>query len=343
MKYVSVFRRSGRAHWYVSYFDPLTGKRKCNVRTPYAVSDPQGYRKAVELANELSRAAMVAKSPGTSEDWAAWVEGFLRTRYRASPGTLSRARVAWGQWRAFLADRRIAVPRALSYNHVMDFIAWRSSQVKRVSKKVVSHNTALYDVRFMSIIMREAVRRGFATSNPCAQLGVKKDPARQKPEMTDEEVARIRSELQTRPEWMRTSFEIAIHQGCRLRETRVHRSDVDLERRVITFHAKGHNVFATQLHDSLVPLLRSRFAKHEWSLEFPPMPSKKWHDFFKRVGLSHLCFHCTRVTVVTRMARAGVPIQQAMAYVGHANELIHSIYRRLKPADLSSAVAAIRL
>lgn len=63
--------------------------------------------------------------------------------------------------------------------------------------------------------------------------------------------------------------------------------------------------------------------------------------FFKAIGLPHLCFHCTRVTVITRMARAGVPISQAMRYVGHASTAVHKIYQRLAASDLSSAVNAI--
>ena len=71
------------------------------------------------------------------------------------------------------------------------------------------------------------------------------------------------------------------------------------------------------------------------------MAAKEFHFFFKEIGLPHLCFHCTRVTVATRMARAGVPISEAMAFVGHASETIHRIYQRLAAADLSSAVAAV--
>jgi hypothetical protein len=33
--------------------------------------------------------------------------------------------------------------------------------------------------------------------------------------------------------------------------------------------------------------------------------------------------------------RSGVPMAQAMAYVGHASTLIHKIYQRLQPADLT--------
>lgn len=57
--------------------------------------------------------------------------------------------------------------------------------------------------------------------------------------------------------------------------------------------------------------------------------------------MPHLCFHCTRVTVITKMARAGVPMAVAMAYVLHSSSLVHKIYQRLGIADLGSAVAAI--
>jgi hypothetical protein len=41
------------------------------------------------------------------------------------------------------------------------------------------------------------------------------------------------------------------------------------------------------------------------------------------------------------MARAGVPIAQAMAYVGHADQEIHRIYQRLQAPDLSRVQAAL--
>jgi hypothetical protein len=320
----------------------MTGERKCNVRTPHLVDDPQGYRRAVDLANEKSRATIVMKSGGGGEMWGLWVQGFLETHYRGSPKSLGRALLAWKQWQAFLKLRGIPVPRALTYGSVMDFFSWRTGQVRRTIKKNISHNTALYDIRFMSVVMREAVRRGFALNNPCSELGMKKDKPAEKPEITDEEVEKIRAALLNKPEWMTTAFEIAMHQGCRLRETRINKRDVDFARGVVTLRAKGGKVFATKLHPKLVPMLRSLFAKSEWTLEFPQMPSKDWWTLFKELELDHLCFHCTRVTVITKLARAGVPVQQTMAYVGHANETIHKIYQRLNPADLNAVTAAIK-
>jgi integrase len=79
------------------------------------------------------------------------------------------------------------------------------------------------------------------------------------------------------------------------------------------------------------------------------MVTKEWHWFLKGRAergwqgvCPHATFHCTRVTVITRMARAGVPIQQAMAYVGHADQTVHRIYQRLQADDLTKCTEALR-
>ena len=70
-------------------------------------------------------------------------------------------------------------------------------------------------------------------------------------------------------------------------------------------------------------------------------PAKKWRQFFRRIGLPHLSFHCTRVTVATKFARSGVPISQAKAYIGHASDTVHAIYQRLTPADVAHLGAVL--
>jgi hypothetical protein len=75
------------------------------------------------------------------------------------------------------------------------------------------------------------------------RLGLEEVHPDPKPEMTDEEIAKIRAEIVKRNsadypyasqfDWghfLRVSFEIAIHQGCRLSETHLNVwRDVDLE------------------------------------------------------------------------------------------------------------------
>ena len=66
----------------------------------------------------------------------------------------------------------------------------------------------------------------------------------------------------------------------------------------------------------------------------PFQPSRKWGHFFKMLGLDHLCFHCSRVTKVTRLRREGVPREVAMRLVNHSSELIHLLYDRHRVDDL---------
>ncbi len=164
--------------------------------------------------------------------------------------------------------------------------------------------------------------------------------------MTDDEVSKIRKELKRKkwPDWMSVAFEIAIRQGCRLRETSLSMRDIDLERKspTITFNAKGGKRFTTALHPELIPMIKKWKAEgREKTCEMPLMPSKYWWQLFKKLKMRHLCFHCTRVTVITRLARAGVPISQAMRFVGHASETIHRVYQRLTADDLDPCLKAL--
>ena len=140
------------------------------------------------------------------------------------------------------------------------------------------------------------------------------------------------------------AFEVAIHQGCRLRETQLDLlRDVDFKRDTITFRIKGGRVFATKLHPRLKPqLVMIRESGQRIACKVPMLASKRWREFLDSVECQHLSFHCTRVTVVTKLARAGVSEQQAMAYVGHSSELIHKVYQKLKPADLTAATTALK-
>ncbi|MDR1282262.1 MAG: hypothetical protein LBK99_15785 [Opitutaceae bacterium] len=101
-------------------------------------------------------------------------------------------------------------------------------------------------------------------------------------------------------------------------------------------------MFTTRLYPGLAPLIRQlQEAGASHLCVLPRMASKDWWLFFRRLKMSHLCFHCTRVTVITRLARAGMPIQQAMRFVGHASAVVHQIYQCLQALDLGAAVAAL--
>ena len=141
---------------------------------------------------------------------------------------------------------------------------------------------------------------------------------------------------------MRDCFLVAMRQGCRLTETQVPLERIDLEKRVITFLAKGGRLHAAPLHPELVPLVRERAEAGCGTLvDLPAQPSPRWGEFFKQVGLPHLTFHCTRVTVVTRLCEAGFSESQTMAYVGHSSTLVHALYRKMRPSAVSALCEAL--
>jgi integrase len=243
-------------------------------------------------------------------------------------------RSVWHAMERYFKFRGITSPRQLTYQDCVTYPDWRSKEVSR--------NHSINEIKTLSVILGEAVKLGFIKTNPCTRLGLEKDKVKQKPEISPKEEEKIRSALKKEPEWMRVAFEISIHQGCRLRECSVAFSDIDLEGETITFDAKGDNRFTTKLHPKLIPLLRSLKARGKArTCEIPQMASKFLRKFFDKIGLKHICFHCCRVSVVTRLARAGVPMSQAMRFVGHASETIHRVYQRLTYDDLSLCVQAL--
>lgn len=348
MANVSVYVKGQRKHWYVSY---ICARRLVRVEesSGFLLSDPQGKRKARDYATARAIDSATARGAASAESYAAWVEAWIKDHYRRRARTRDRYLGAWSYLRDYLSEEKVHYPRTLTYAHVLGYVDWRTTQRKKSSGRTPSRNTALLDIRVLAQVQREAIRRGFARDNPAARTGMQRDDSPEKPEITDEEVTAIRAALLAREghlplqdRWMSIAFEIGLHQGCRLQETSVDFRDIDLRRDTITFRAKGGKVFGTRIHPDLKPLLQQlRDTRAQRTCALPRLPSKAWWTFFREIRLEHLCFHCTRVTVVTRMARAGVPIQQAMAFVGHASELIHKIYQRLKPADLSACTAAV--
>jgi integrase len=352
MTHASVYQRPGRRVWYVSYWD-AGHLGRIHKATPYRVDDPAGHRNVLRMADNLTREAQAINGATQRELWGAWVPQFLEDRYRSSPKTLTRYKGSWCWVRTFLAENNVRTPGALKYQHVLTYVGWRTA-MRRHNGNFISRNTALCEVKGWSIIMREAIRRGYAFGNPCERLGIKKDAPHRPPELTVGEIDKIRAEVLrvegSKPvteRWMTVSFEIALHQGCRLSETQVPMDAIDLDRRTIRFAAKGRDggephVFTTALHPALIPLVTElQAAGAAFTCRLPRMAAKEWWALRKRIGLEHTKFHSTRVTVITRLARAGVPESQAMAYVGHASQTIHHIYQRLRAEDLSLCTQAL--
>lgn len=355
MQGISVYQRAGRPTWYVAYDCPRRSKR-VNESTGHRLDDPKGKVNAYAYAREKSHSGIAHGAERDEAAWDRWVEPWLQWRYRDQPKTLTNYLCSWKQLSLYFREQRVTVPRLLLYRHIVDFVHWREAQVKKQSGRQVSRNTALHNVKVLSRIMHEAIRRGYAQGNPCVRLGedVPAAPPPEKPEFTDAQIALVRAELARRSglgrpsDWMAIAFEIALHQGVRLSATQIPLADIDLERSVIKLREKGSRgrptVFTMPIHPGLRPLLERLKAEPErtHTCLLPRFASRNFSRVMRAIGLPHT-FHSTRVSVITRMARGNVSEQKAMAYVHHGSWAVHRVYTKLKPPDVAGVADALAL
>lgn len=305
-------------------------------RLPIHGDDPDAGRKcAMALAAEQVReAAMLPVGPDRLRGWA-WVPGFLTTHY-TNPKTRVRALDAWAPWKVFLDARGITEPALVQFAHAHDYLAWRMNPPPGCGVKARKKNTAILEIKFAAQVMKRAVRLGLVAANPLYQLGIRKEKAKEKVEFTAEEQSRIEQALADEPGWMLDAWKVAMKQGCRLRHATTRMEDIDERAMTIYFCEQKNKRHLAPLHPDLLPLVeRRRKERAERLVDMPAVTSPKWRRFFDKLGMRDHCFHDSRVTVITRLARKGVPLQQTKAYVGHASTAVHDIYTKLKVEDVA--------
>jgi site-specific recombinase XerD len=329
-----LYRKNRSPFWYVIYLD-ADGK-EVHRSTGLRHDDPNDTAKAKALRAELEVKEHRRGPVVNSEGWETWVPKYLQ-RHCQSRRTLERYTGNWKWLALWLQTRRLHSPRAITYRNALEYIDWRTAFKKKTGKSV-ARNTAIMELKLLAMIMGEAVRLGHAEANPLVSLKLRRDKPAKKPELTDKEIREIREALRREPQWMQVSFEIALHTGCRLRETRLPVDCLNFAENKITFPSpKGgeDRAFSIPMPSALRPVLqRLCKAKRHFTVEFPFQPSRQWQLFFIRIEKRHLCFHCLRVTFVNRLRRAGVPREAAMRLVNHSSELVHQVYQREKVEDL---------
>jgi integrase len=353
----SLFKRNRSPFWWVKYRDPFTGKI-VRESTGFKFSIGPESRRAKEVEAERTLAERATARATSNEAWGKWVPTYLAARYSQSTRTRSRFESAWRSLRMFFTEHRIAAPRNLTREHCNLYFTWRLKPDIKNGKYRAGHNTALLEIKILSLLMKEAVRRGYAKENPARDLGIKRAPRKLYPELTDQALQLILDSIPQEPEKYRTfllrSFLIARWHGVRLTETllnpqtQVWQQEIKGQTRwMILFHQKGNREKPKLLHPELIPLLSK--LKQDGAVqtyEPPDRPSRVWFNFLKKCGVKKLlpnaCFHSLRVTAATRMARAGVPLHIAMEYLTHASTTIHQAYIRWQPEDMEEAHGAVR-
>lgn len=309
----------------------------------HRVDSPLGTRKAKELSMIKSLEEFQAKgdTSGKNRLLANWVPQWIEVAKRG--GTRERYRQVWVAVSSFLEEKSITLPEQITRGHVMEYFAKRQNGIAGLG--ACSRNTALMDLRILRAILFEAVRQEWIQVNPASRLGLKAEKSEVKAELTVEDIAIIRDRLKTCRREMQVAFEIALHQGCRLRETSMPLDRINLTEETIAFEIKGGGYHVTMLHPDLKPLIRSMQAEgRKTTFDYYPQISRDFSRLFKKLKLRKkgITFHSTRVTAITRLARSGkVSEQQAMRFIGHATASVHRIYQRLGASDLGACIEAL--
>ena len=311
---------------------------KGNIRyrsTGLRYDTEEGRKQANELKHTVALKELQRGGQVQTEGWV-WVQKALNPTFRTE-ASRQRTLCRWDFIESFLLEKGIHRPADVSPETISDYMEWRTTKMRR-SGKTTARNTAIHEVRLLGRIMEYAVERKYVQTNPLGKIRLVKSPTKLKPALTDDEISTVRFALKTKPEWMHTSFEISLATGCRLRETSIPLECINFDKGTITFPSpKGgpEKAFTIPIPTTIRGLLESLRGR-KTTCDIPRMASKEFgRDFLHReLGMHHLCFHCLRVTKITRMMQEGVPISKAMRLVNHSNELIHRLYQRHSVDDL---------
>lgn len=308
-----------------------------NVSSGIRVDSPGSLRKVQQRVAQESAKENRQADDGSKAFLRNWVPQWIGYHY-TNRFSSARAMNAWAHLSAYFKLKGILHPEEVTYGLCHEYMKWRTDAEACATegRRLGNWNTALTELRVLGTIMQEALAQQWIIANPCARLRLGRKDVKEKSAIERDEQEDIEEKLKTAPQWMQDSWLVGIKQGCRLSEARIPMESVSLEKMVIPFRVKGGKIHPAPLHRDLIPLIRRRReAKEAWLVDIPPNASKLWNQWFTNHGYPHLSYHCLRVTVITRFALANHTAEKAMQYVGHCSEMVHAIYRKLRPKDVA--------
>lgn len=343
MAYLRPHKRS--PFWYLKRRSLDTGHWG-EKSTGLRIDSARDTRKAQRAADKASIEEKRVGSPGTSPAFLAWVPPYMENHWTREGGSRRRYQIAWQAVRRFLAEHDIAYPRQVRYEHAEAYLSWRRATA--VHNKSVGRNTAILELNFLSQLLNEAKRRDFCESNPMIQLGLEREPAKEKRELTFSEITKLRKALKREPQWMRNVFEIALYTGCRFSEASIPVSEIDFRARTIRLRdskrkdTDRRKFFTVPMAPGLRPLLlRIKQTGAATTCELSRDKNGRINYLFKKT-IGDASFHCLRVTFITWCARAGLSEAEAMRLVNHSSQIVHRIYSKLNVEDVRRAQRKIR-
>lgn len=330
----SLYKRPNSPYWWLSV---KQGGKWVKKRSEWRVNDP------VQTANAKTYCAQQSFVEGQTQehfDGISWVEPVIRGM-PVCERSVERYLEAWHSLNLFLSQHRLGLSQ-FGVHQADLYLSWRQS-TNFLRHKKISKNTALQELKFLKFLQKQARLRGKMVGRPMDDYVIRLSPKKIKPALTDEQVEKIRAVLPQYPPWMTISFEIGLATGARLQECSIPCSCIDLKYKTILFPCPKGGVgkaFTIPIPQSILGLLKAiKESGAEKTCEIPKTKaSVKWRRLFDRLGMKDVCFHCLRVTRVTRLRQAGVPAPDARRLVNHSSELIHRLYDRHQVEELRQYV-----
>ena len=293
--------------WILRYRDVDTGAWKAKS-TGLRHGDDSDTRKARKRELQESQREDKEFSREGSERrqtaaFSAWVPSFLETHYR-NAHSLKRYMAAWQNVREFLAAKKLWHPASIRYVHGRQFMDWRMGMKieSRGHTYKAAHNTALLEMKFFAFVLNEAVRREFIQSNPLARTGIGKRAPKEKPELTDEDIAKIHAAAMKAPRWMLTAFLIGLYTGCRFSECEIPLARLDFDAETLTIadakrpDTDPKKLFRVPMHpglrEHLVPL-----REEQVTCKLGGDTNGRINALFRKAGVN-ATFHSLRVTFI---------------------------------------------
>lgn len=333
----SIYKRKRSPYYWIRWKDGINGKQ-IYESTKIRIDDPEGKTKAKMLRLQMEIKEEERKVVSNNGNFKNWLLNFINIRYEPGSRTYEQRMHDYRLFLTFFDMNDVYHPIHVTRDLCFKFVQWRRQQVHI--------NTTRREVRFLSTVMREAVKRGFCKMNPATDLGIKGVEPKPKKEVTPEEFQKIREEIQTRlnsgakhAQFFHGSFEVATCQGVRLSETRIHLvNDVDLQNNSISFHGKGDRYWTTSLNPRLKEkIIQWKEQGLEWSYDPDFQQRDKsymWRRLLNRLNMRHISFHCFRVTFISQMERSGVQETVVMQLVNHSSTTVHRVYRRHSGSEI---------
>jgi hypothetical protein len=163
------------------------------------------------------------------------------------------------RWLQYFGEMEVTQPAALRREHVINYFEWRK-------KHGGERNTAIHEIKFLRMLMDEAISRGYARENPARKLRLEKTAPAEKIPWSEFEVEQVGNALVERNKfgWMHVTFLMGLYQVVRLRRSQVPLSCIDFRRRIIDYPSnivkrgkKGSKVTRTPSIRLFTPSYRS--------------------------------------------------------------------------------------